>query len=127
VSSSPLATITGHQPTNPNMRAFLEGLRDLGYIEGRNILIERRSLEGRMDQVPAVMGYLLKLKVEVILAAPLDVALAIKRISPTIAIVVVDASYEGPNRIVESLARPGGNVTGLSGAGPGIAHKLLAL
>jgi putative ABC transport system substrate-binding protein len=127
VGSSPLTTMMGAQPTNLNMRAFLEGLRDLGYVEGRNILIERRALEGRMDQVPAVIGELLRLKVEVILAAPLDVALAIKGISSTIPIVVVDASHEGPNRIADSLARPGGNVTGLSGAGPGIAHKLLAL
>ena len=125
-SSSPLDTMMGRQPTNPNMRAFLEGLRELGYIEGTNIVVERRALEGRMDQVPAVIGELLRLKVQVILAAGLPVAVATQRVSSTIPIVVVDATYEGPNRVVESLARPGGNVTGLSGVGPGVTHKLLA-
>jgi hypothetical protein len=47
-SSSPLATMIGLQPTNPNMRAFLEGLRELGYIEEKNIVIERRALKGHM-------------------------------------------------------------------------------
>src|SRR5262245_2200762 len=98
-SHSPLATMMGLEPANPNMRAFLEGLRELGYTEGKNIVVERRALEGRMDQVPAVIGELLRLKVQVILAAALPVAVATQRVSPTIPIVVVDATYEGPNRI----------------------------
>jgi putative ABC transport system substrate-binding protein len=125
-SHSPLATMMGVEPTNPNMRAFLEGLRELGYIEGKNIVVERRALEGRMDQVPAVIGELLRLKVQVILAAGLPVAVATQRVSSTIPIVVVDATYEGPNRVADSVARPSGNVTGLSGSGRG-AEKILEL
>jgi putative ABC transport system substrate-binding protein len=109
------------------MRAFLEGLRELGYIEGKNIVVERRALEGRMDQVPAVIGELLRLKVQVILAAGLPVGVATQRISSTIPIVVVDATYEGPNRIADTLARPGGNVTGLSSSGTSGPVKVLEL
>jgi putative ABC transport system substrate-binding protein len=122
---SPLATMMGPEPSNPNMRAFLEGLRELGYIEGKNIVVQRRALEGRMDQVPAVIGELLK--VEVILAAGLPVAVAPQRVSPTIPLVVVDATYEGPDRIADSLARPGGNVTGLSGGSRRGPEKVLEL
>jgi putative ABC transport system substrate-binding protein len=80
-----------------------------------------------MDQVPVVIGELLRLKVQVILAAGLPVAVATQRVSSTIPLVVVDATYEGPNCIADSLARPGGNVTGLTGSGPGIFDKVLAL
>jgi putative ABC transport system substrate-binding protein len=125
--SSPLDTMVGLAPSNPNMRAFLDGLHALGYVDGKTITIERRALEGRMDKLPAVISELLDRKVEVILAAGLGVAVATQRISSTIPIVVVDATYEGPDRVVESLARPGGNLTGLSGAGPGIWQKLLEL
>jgi putative ABC transport system substrate-binding protein len=126
-SHSPLSTMMGLEPINPNMRAFLEGLRELGYIEGKNIVVERRALEGRMDQVPAVIGELLRLKVQVILAAGLPVGVATQRISSTIPIVVVDATYEGPNRIADTLARPGGNVTGLSSSGTSGPVKVLEL
>src|SRR5215831_2278646 len=94
IGRSPLDTIVGAQPSNPNMRAFLDGLRDLGYVEGRNIVIERRALEGHMEQVPTVIQDLLRLKVEVILAAALDVAVATQRITATVPIGVVDATYE---------------------------------
>src|SRR5262249_31097803 len=96
-------------------------------VEGRNIVIERRALEGHMEQVPTVIQDLLRLKVEVILAAALDVAVATQRITATVPIVVVDATDEGRDRIVESLTRPGGNVTGLGIAGPTLAAKRLAL
>jgi putative ABC transport system substrate-binding protein len=112
-SRSPLVTMLGPEPSNPGMRAFLQGLSELGYVEGQNILIERRALEGRLDRVPDVIAEMSRLNVEVLLAAGREVAVAARRVTTTLPIVVVDATYEGEHRLVESLARPGGNVTGL--------------
>jgi ABC-type uncharacterized transport system substrate-binding protein len=110
---SPRATMLGAEPAHPYMRAFLDGLRELGYVEDQNLIIERRSLEGSYDRAPEVFAELLRLPVQLIVAAPRAVARAAQRATTTIPIVVVDATADGPEPLVASLARPGGNITGL--------------
>jgi putative tryptophan/tyrosine transport system substrate-binding protein len=114
---SPLATMQGAEPSHPYMRAIVNGLRDLGYVEDQNIFIERRSLEGRYDRAAEIFADLLRRHVQVIVAAPADVARAARRVTTTVPIVVGDAIDDGPDPLVASLARPGGNITGL-GASP---------
>jgi len=107
--------------------AFLQGLRDLGYVEGRNVLIEIRDAEGKLERLPALAAELVALKVDVILAGGTAQALAAKEATKTIPIVfttVVDAVADG---LVTSLARPGGNVTGLSGLASELVGKWLEL
>src|SRR5438552_13456582 len=94
--------------------AFRQGLRDLGYIEGRNFVIEYRSPEGKPERLPALAAELVALKVDVILAAGTPQALAAKQATRTIPIVFAGASDPVGSGLVTSLARPGGNVTGLS-------------
>ena len=114
---SPLATMLGAEPVHPYMRAILTGLRELGYVEDQNLIIERRSLEGHDDRAPEVFAELLRLPVQVIVAAPREVARAAQHAPTTIPIVVGDATVDGPEPLVASLARPDGNITGL-GASP---------
>jgi putative ABC transport system substrate-binding protein len=107
--------------------AFLQGLRDLGYIEGRNVVIEIRDAEGKLERLPALAAELVALKVDVILAGGTAQALAAKEATKTIPIVftaVVDAVADG---LVTSLARPGGNVTGLSSLVSELVGKWLEL
>jgi ABC-type uncharacterized transport system substrate-binding protein len=107
--------------------AFLQGLRDLGYIEGRNVVIEIRDAEGKLERLPALAAELVALKVDVILAGGTAQALAAKQATKTIPIVftaVVDAVADG---LVTSLARPGGNVTGLSSLVSELVGKWLEL
>ncbi len=111
--------------TNPHMHeAFRQGLRDLGYVEGRNVVIEYRSAEGKYERLPALAAELVALKVDVIVAPPTVAALAAKHATRTIPIVftAVDAVASG---LVTSLARPGGNVTGLSLLAPELVGKCL--
>jgi putative ABC transport system substrate-binding protein len=114
---SPRATMLGAEPEHPCMRALLIGLRELGYVEDQNLIIERRSLEGHDDRAPEVFAELLRLRVQVIVATPSGVARAARRATTTTPIVVLDATVDGPEPLVASLARPGGNITGL-GASP---------
>jgi len=104
--------------------AFLQGLRDLGYVEGRNLVIEIRDAEGKPERYPALAADLVALKVDVIVAPGTPAALAAKQATRTIPIVftVVDAVTSG---LVASLARPGGNLTGLSAFAPELVGKCL--
>jgi putative ABC transport system substrate-binding protein len=107
--------------------AFRQGLRDLGYVEGKNIVIEWRSAEGKLDRLPALAAELVRLKVEVIVTAGPTVTRAAKEATVTIPIVMaVDTDPVG-NGFVASLARPGGNITGLSALSPEISGKQLEL
>jgi putative ABC transport system substrate-binding protein len=94
--------------------AFLKGLRDLGYVEGRNLVIEYRSAEGKVERLPALAAELVSLKVDVILAPASAHVLAAKQATRTIPIVFVNSGDPVASGLVTSLARPGGNVTGLS-------------
>ena len=73
---SPVATMLGAEPAHPFMRALLTGLRELGYVEDQNLVIERCSLEGHDDRAPEVFAALLRLRVQVMVAAPREVARA---------------------------------------------------
>jgi putative ABC transport system substrate-binding protein len=94
--------------------AFLEGLRDLGYVEGRNVVIEYRDAEGKVERFPALLAELIALKVDVIVAPGTPAALAAKHATRTLPIVFPVAVDPVQSGLVTSLARPGGNVTGLS-------------
>jgi putative ABC transport system substrate-binding protein len=95
-------------------QAFEQKLRDLGYVKGRNIEIEYRSDDGRAESIPALAAELVRLKVDVIVASLTERALVAKKATTRIPIVVVNAGDPVASGLVASLARPGGNVTGLS-------------
>jgi ABC-type uncharacterized transport system substrate-binding protein len=107
--------------------AFRQGLRELGYVEGKNIVIELRSAEAKLDQLPALAAELVRLKVDVIVTGgPLPTRSA-KEATSTIPIVMAFDTDPVGNRFVASLARPGGNITGLSDFAPEISGKGLEL
>ena len=105
--------------------AFLQGMRDHGYVEGRNLAIEYRYAEGRLEDLPALAAELVALKVEIIVALPTPAAQAARQATKTIPIVFAGAGDPVTSGLVASLARPGGNVTGLSGLGPELIGKSL--
>src|SRR6266852_9576356 len=105
--------------------AFLQGLRDLGYVEGRNVVIEYRDAEGKPERLPALAAELVALKVDVILAPSAVAALAAKQATRTLPIVFAGLPDPVTSRLVTSLARPGGNVTGLSALTPELVGKCL--
>jgi len=108
------------------LEAFRQGLRDLGYIEGTNVLIEYRSAEGKPERLPGLAAELVALKVDVIVSAGGTLAaLAAQRASSTLPIVVVSVGDPVTSGLVISLARPGGNVTGLSLLFPELVGKCL--
>ena len=105
----------GAPTSNPLViAAFQQGLRDRGWVEGQNIDIEYRWAEGRFDRLPDLAADLVRLKVDVIVASPTPAALAAKNATGTVPIVAVSLTHPVELGLVGSLARPGGNVTGLS-------------
>src|SRR5713226_5626766 len=106
---------------------FREGLRDLGYVEGRNILIEYRWAEGKYERFPALIAELIALKVDLIVTAGTPAALAVKKTTPSIPLVMAAVGDPIGVGLVASLARPGGNVTGLSAIAPELEGKRLEL
>src|SRR5262245_11917652 len=112
IATSPTETLAGPDPAHPQVRAFVRALRDLGYVEGRNLVLERRSLEGRWERAPELFAELSRLKVQVMVLPTTPVAKQALSAGVSIPIVVVgtDLVEEG---LVASLARPGGTVTGL--------------
>ena len=102
---------------NPHQRgAFRQGLRDLGYVEGRNLVIEYRDAEGKPERLPALARDLARLKIEVIMAPTNPSITAAKAATTTIPIVMVSADDPVGQGYIASLARPGGNITGLTAA-----------
>jgi putative ABC transport system substrate-binding protein len=108
--------------------AFVQGLRELGYVEGQNITIEHRSSGGQYGRLPVLAGDLVRLKVDVIVVPTGQNALAAQQATRTIPIVAASLGGE-PARsgIIASFARPGENITGLSFAGPELAGKQIEL
>ncbi len=96
------------------VEAFREGLRELGLVEDQNIVIDYRFAEGRFDRLPDLAAELVRLKVDVIMAGPTPLAVAAKNATGTIPIVVAGVGDPVELGLIASLARPGGNVTGLS-------------
>jgi putative ABC transport system substrate-binding protein len=107
--------------------AFRDGLRELGYIEGQNIAIEWRFAEGKSDRLPELAADLVRLKVDVIVTSTTPVAEAAAHASRSIPIVMAASADPVGTGLVASLARPGGNVTGLSMLGPESDGKALEL
>ena len=117
-------------PSNPgpNVEAFRRGLQELGYIEGKNILVEYRYIEGKRDRVPSLVAELVQLKVDVLVSPNLPSIRAAKQATKTIPIVMVinwdPVATEG---LIDSLERPGGNITGLSRLTRDLSGKRLEL
>jgi putative ABC transport system substrate-binding protein len=109
------------------IEAFRQGLRELGYVEGKNIVIEWRSAEGKADRLPALAAELVRLKVDIIVAAGTSDTRAAKEATTTIPIVMTQDTDPIGTGFVASLARPGGNITGLSTLAPEVSGKRLEL
>jgi putative ABC transport system substrate-binding protein len=110
------------------VEALRQRLRELGYVEGKNIVIEYRYAEGKLERLPDLAAELVRLKVDVIVTAPTQAALAAKKASATIPIVFTDiASDPAGIGLVSSLARPGGNITGLNVMAADLDGKRLEL
>jgi putative tryptophan/tyrosine transport system substrate-binding protein len=108
--------------------AFLQGLRDLGYVEGQNLVIEHRGAEQQLARLPELAAELVRLQVDVIVTTGgVPATRAAQRATSTIPIVMADAGDPVGGGLVASLARPGGNVTGLSVMDPGLTEKRLQL
>ena len=118
-------TSAGSLPERPE--AFRAGLRDLGYQEGRNIVIEYRWAEGRYELLPALFADLVRLNVDVIVSQGTPGALAAKQVTNTIPIVVAIIADPEGSGLVASLAGPGGNVTGVTYFTPELCAKRLEL
>jgi ABC-type uncharacterized transport system substrate-binding protein len=106
---------------------FREGLRELGYVEGQNILIEYRWAEGHYERFPALIAELIALKVDVIVTAGTPASLAVKKAAPSLPLVMAAVGDPIGVGLVASLARPGGNATGLSAIAPELEGKRLEL
>ena len=138
-----ISVAQGQQPTKPprigflaaaspssisaRIEAFRQGLRELGYVEGKDIVIEYRYAEGKLDRLPALAAELVRLKVDIIVSAGNGPTRAAKEATVTIPIVMTNESDPVGSGVVASLARPGGNITGLSTLAPELSGKRLEL
>jgi putative tryptophan/tyrosine transport system substrate-binding protein len=114
-------------PTDSTIDAFRQGLRDLGYVEGKNIVIEYRYAEGNLNRLPDLAAEMVRLKPDVIVVGSTRFAEAAKQASSTIPIVVGGGGDIVGAGLAASLARPGGNVTGSTSISPDLSGKRLEL
>ena len=121
LTASPLSAMANRIDT------FRQGLRELGYVEGKNIVIEWRSADGKVDRIPALSAELVQFKVEIIVTGGGAVTRPVKEVTSTIPIVMAQDTDPVGNGFVASLARPGGNITGLSTLAPELSGKRLEL
>ena len=126
-SRVPRVGVLGNSPVDPSIAALREGLRELGYTEGQNVVFEYRYIHGVVDRYPDLTAELLRLKVDVLVVGGTLAALAAKAQTTTVPIVFTLAGDPVRNGLVASLARPGGNVTGLSNIIPQLSGKQLEL
>ena len=113
--------------TSPTSDAFLKGMRDLGYVEGKNLVVEWRFADGSFERLPDLAADLVRLKVDVIVAAASAAIGAAQKATTTIPIVMATTGDPVGSGFVKSLARPGGNITGLSNMGGETGGKLVEL
>jgi ABC-type uncharacterized transport system substrate-binding protein len=111
----------------PRFDAFRQGLRDLGHVEGQNIAIEYRHAEGKFDRLPGFAAELVGLKVDVLVGVTTNAVVAAKEATRTIPIVFIGVSDPVAAELVDSLARPGGNLTGFTNIAPVLSGKRLEL
>jgi len=123
----PRIGVVGPAPGSPLLAAFRQGLRELGYTEGQNVALEVRSLDGRPERLPDLLAELVRLKVDVILAPSNLMIAAAQKATTSIPIVMSNAIDPVAAGFVASLARPGGNITGLTVQTPDVAGKTLQL
>ena len=131
-----IAYLAGDTPLSPKctsdrpnvaVRAFLEGLHSLGYRDGENVVIECRSAEGKYERLDALAAELVQLKPAVLVAGAAPASLAAKRATSSIPIISIYTADPVELGLVASLARPGGNVTGLTTLSPDLSTKRLEL
>ena len=113
---------TGHRA-----EAFVQGLRELGYVEGRNVMIEYRWAEGKLERLPELIEEVIHAKVDVIVSSATPAIRIAKEQTATIPIIMAGVTDPVGNKFVDSLARPGKNVTGLTHVAPDLAGKRLEL
>jgi putative ABC transport system substrate-binding protein len=111
----------------PRFDAFRQGLRELGHVEGQNIAIEYRYAEGRFDRLPGFAAELVGLKVDVLVGVTTNAVQAAKNATRTIPIIFIGVSDPVAAELVDSLARPGGNITGFTNIAPVLSGKRLEL
>jgi len=114
-------------PVPQLVSAWQDGLRDLGYIEGQNIVVDYRYAKGQDDVLPTLASELVRLNVDVIFTTGTPAALAAKHATKTIPIVATIVADPVAIGLVTTLARPGGNITGLANVSPDLAAKQLQL
>jgi putative ABC transport system substrate-binding protein len=115
------------EPSRSNMEALRHGLREYGYVEGQNLIIESRWANGKLDRLPELAAELIGLQVEVIVTGGTPAVIAAKQTTSTIPIVAASADNLVEAGVVASLARPGGNVTGSTRVDADISAKRLEL
>ena len=123
----PRIGILGNESKGTAWDSFRQGMRELGYVDGRNVTMDWRWAEGRTDLYPALAIELVQLKADVIVASSTQAIRAVKQLTGTIPIVMANSAYPDKIGLVESLARPGGNVTGLSNVSPDLMGKRFEL
>lgn len=122
------SSISEMRTVNPATRAFVQGLRELGYVEGSNLVIEWRTAEGKFERFHQIAAELVSIKVDIIVTVMNPMTKAAKEVTQTVPIVMGASTNPVEQGLIESLSRPGGNVTGLSlDAGPEIVGKRLQL
>ena len=124
---SKIGEIRARPGSRPRSEIFLRALRDLGYVEGKNIVFVTLYTEGKLDRLPALADELVRLRVDILVASSMNEALAFKNATRTIPIVIYSGGDPVANGLVDSLARPGGNITGFTGIADVLAGKRLEL
>ena len=130
LTRSPVAEMMGSRPAHPLVRDLLDEMRRLGYVEGRNLVLERRSAEGNTDRYEPIITELLQLKVDLLITINIPLTLVAKKLTSSVPIMFVIAGAGDPVEagLVASLARPGANITGrMADAGPALSAKRLEL
>ncbi len=126
--NAPVSDMTGPEPVSRYARAFVRALRDLGYVEGENLVLERRSAEGNYERFAGIAAELTQSKIDVIVSANNLAIEQLKRATNTVPIIMAPAVDPVQAGLVDSLARPGGNITGFTlDPGPGIEGQRLQL
>jgi len=126
-SQVPRVGVIWEAPPGPGLAAFRQGLRELGYTEGQNIVIEHRYTHGVVNPVPKLAAELIRLEVDVLVVGGTVTAQSAKAVTTTVPIVFVLAGDPVGSGLVASLARPGGNATGLSNLGSELSGKQVEL
>jgi ABC-type uncharacterized transport system substrate-binding protein len=127
-TTSPVSEMTGPEPVHPVARSFVQGLRALGYLEGHNLVLEHRSAGGKFERFPEIIRELVATKIDVIVTVTNAMTRAAMDVTRTVPIVMAYSVSPVEHHLVESLGRPGGNVTGLTmNVGSAIPGKQLQL